>query len=112
MRATSSRMMGLEPLSPAPAVPDSFAEFGGGTLDQDLPFRGLAFHRLRGVLPGHGHKGHGAGLLASHCHLIAGCCGGGGGEGWEHGVQKEGLGVLLVAPPSNSWSDKGSTDGN
>lgn len=92
--------MGLEPLSPAPAVPDSFAEFGGGTLDQDLPFRGLAFHRLRGVLPGHGRKGHGAGLLASHCHLIAGCCRGGGARGGNMGCRRRDLGCSWWLHPA------------
>lgn len=59
---------------------------GGGTLDQDLPLRGLAFHRWRGILSGHRLKGRGAGLLAPHCHLITGCCGGEGTRGAEGGT--------------------------
>lgn len=58
-----------------------------------------------------GAKAMGLGCWHLIATLLLGAVGG-GGEGWEHGVQKEGLGVLLVAPPSNSWSDKGSTDGN
>lgn len=111
MRATSSRMMGLEPLSPAPAVPDSFAEFGGGLWTRICPLGVWHFTDCVVSCRAMGAKAMGLGCWHLIATLLLGAVGG-GGEGWEHGVQKEGLGVLLVAPPSNSWSDKGSTDGN